>query len=287
MKKYKAIFILILSVALGNFNHTVYAQTNEPLKIMNYNVLVGFNGSNMYRDKYRNWITERLPDVITYQEMSKFTEESFAAFAKSYGHAYTAFFDTGSCCPLAISSKYPVSKIQKLKLEMNHGIIVAEIQGYTLVVLHLDPKSWEQRLVEIDKILKIIKPLSTKKLLMMGDFNSFSPVDAGIYNAQQARLDRAIKGKSKNINNGDFDYSVIQQVIEAGYIDTWWEKHQTFSHTCPTKLHSTSGDSDKLRIDYIWTSPDLKSKIKNCEIIYDSTTHMLSDHYPVLLTLER
>lgn len=284
MKRYKIIFLFILGIA---FSNVAYPLSGEPLKIMNYNVLTGFNGSEMYRQKYRNWIKERLPDIIAYQEMSNFTEETFAEFAKSYGHLYTAFFDTGSCCPLALSSKHPISDIQKLKLEMNHGVITAKVEGYTLVVLHLDPKSWEQRSVEIGKILKIIKPLSTEKLLMMGDFNSFSPVDADTYNAQQTRLQLAIKGKSKNVNNNNFDYSVIQQVIDAGYIDTYWQKQQKFGHSCPTKLHSTAGNTDKLRIDYIWTSPDLKNKIKDCEIIYDGTTHILSDHYPVLLTLER
>lgn len=287
MKTYIIIAVLVLSVVLDNAGYAACTGQGDPLKIMNYNVLVGFNGSKMYREKYKNWIKERLPDIIGYQEMSKFTEDTFAAFAQSYGHSYTVFFDTGSCCPLAISSKYPISNIQKIGIGLHHGVITAEIEGYRLIVLHLDPSSWQQRLVEIDKILAIIDSLPKEKRLMMGDFNSFSPVDADVYSTQQARLARAIKAQSKNINNGNFDYSVIQRVIDAGYIDSWWEKHRKFTHTCPTNLHSTAGSADKLRIDYIWTSPDLKPEIKDCEVVYDGTTHILSDHYPVLLTLER
>lgn len=285
MKRYKVIFIFLfcISVCLSKAK----AWQEEPLKILNYNVLVGFNGSEMYKQKYKTWLKDKLPDIIAYQEMSKFTEESFNEFAKSYGHQYTAFYNTGSCCPIALSSKYPISNIQKMKLEMNHGIITAEVLGYTVVVLHLDPKSWEQRLVEIDKILAKVRSLSTEKVLMMGDFNSISPIDKATYNLQTARLQRAQAAKSKNLNDNNFDYSVIQRVIDAGYIDATWEKQQKFIYTCPTKLHSVAGDNDKLRIDYIWTSPDLKSKIKNCEVIYDSTTNILSDHYPVVLTLDR
>lgn len=279
----KCLFVLIF--CLSSFQNIAFANEKE-LKVMSYNVLTGFNNNDHYKQKFKSWIEKELPDVIGFQEMSKFTAESFKAFAKSYGHEYTAFMETGGCCPIALSSKYPISDVKKVKEQLHHGLLMAKILDYNVMVLHLNPFDWEKRAVEIQSILEIAKPLmAQEKVIMMGDFNSLSAVDSQVYSAE--RLEKAIKGKSKNINNGNFDYSVTAAIQQAGFIDTFWQVNKKFSLSCPTKYYATSGTNNPIRIDYIWVNGALKEKIKKSEIIYNPVTHFVSDHYPVLLTLSK
>lgn len=268
------------------FNGITSAQDPKTLKVMTYNVLLGFNGSDSYKQKFKTWIAKDLPDIIGFQEMSNYTEETFAAFAKSYGHEYSILLATGNCCPIALSSKYPISNVKKLTSDLKRGTLIAEILDYQVVVLHLNPFEWEKRLQEIHTIMQNIKPNTEDKVIVMGDFNSMSPVDKAMYDTKE-RLDALVKSKSKNANNGAYDYSVIGKMQNSGFVDSYWEANMKYGFTCPTRLHSAVGNKNNFRIDYIWLSDILRDRIKSCDVIYDSTTHLLSDHYPVLLTLER
>lgn len=271
MKRDKMILSILFGVLV--ICQSVKADEKQPLKIMDYNVLVGFNGSETYKNKYKAWLKDKLPDIIAYQEMSKFTAESFAEFAKSYGHPYTAFFDTGSCCPIALSSKYPISDVQKIKEGMHHGLMLANVLDYQVAVLHLNPFDWKKRYEEINKVIEVLKPLADRKVIMMGDFNSRSPVDKEVYKLPE---------------KFDETYTVLEQVQKAGFIDSYWQVNKKFTRTHPTRLHSTVGyDKNHYRIDYIWVSPVLESRLKSCEVVEDAVTNILSDHYPILLTLER
>lgn len=282
--KYLLIGVVVL---LSNFNGKTFAQESKTLKVMTYNVLLGFNGSDSYKQKFTTWISKDLPDIIGFQEMSNYTEETFAAFAKSYGHDYSILLATGNCCPIALSSKYPISNIKKLTSDLKRGTIIANILDYQVAVLHLNPYEWEKRLEEINTILKETKPGTGKdKVIVMGDFNAMSAVDRDMYDTKE-RIDALVKSKSKNANNGSYDYSVMQQMQNAGFIDSYWETNMQYGFTCPTRLHSTVGNKNNFRIDYIWLSGALKTSIKSCTVLYDNATHLLSDHYPVLLTLDR
>jgi exodeoxyribonuclease-3 len=275
-------FIMMFSIA----GCTVAFAADAPvMKVMSYNVLTGFKGNDAFKKKFTEWMLKDQPDIIAYQELTRFTAESFKAFAEGYGHPYTAFMETGSCCPIAISSKHPISDVTRNKDDYHHGLLTAKVKDYTLVVLHLNPFEWAKRFEEINKVIETTKAaVKNEKVIMMGDFNALSAVDRGIYD-QPDRLARAIKGKSKNINNGMFDFSVIGQVEKAGFIDSYWHLNQKFSYTCPTKYYATSGLDNHIRIDYIWVNEALKPQLKTCEVLYTPLTHYLSDHYPLLLTL--
>lgn len=54
------------------------------------------------------------------------------------------------------------------------------INGYHIISLHLSPHRYESRQLDIDLILETIRQNGPfEKWLIMGDFNSVSPVDAG------------------------------------------------------------------------------------------------------------
>lgn len=282
--------LLLLLLLLLFFNCSTMAQGTagqKEFKIMTYNVLKGFSGAQALKDKFVTWISKDVPDIIVYDELSKFNDGMLSDLCRQFGHRYTAFFDTKSGFPVGISSKYPISNIQRFKEDFHHGVMMAKVLDYNIVVLHLSPFSWEKRSEEIAKIIAKTQTLpTTEKLLVMGDFNALSPLDSATYNGNPEMLERAIKAKSKNVNSDNkYDFTVIGSMLKAGFTDCLKQLNPNFEYTCPTPYYATAGVNSRTRIDYIWANPVLKPQIKKCEVIRNWHTDFLSDHYPVLLTL--
>ncbi|TZF84598.1 hypothetical protein FW774_06320 [Pedobacter sp. BS3] len=265
----------------------VRAQAGHELKIMTYNVLKGFKSTPAYKDKFVTWISKDTPDIIVYEELSKFNDGTLSDLCRQFGHRYTAFFDTKSGFPVGISSKYPISNIQRIKEDLHHGLMMAKILDYNIAVLHLSPFSWEKRYDEIGKIIQKLQTLpGNERTIVMGDFNARSPLDSLAYNANPDAQERSVKAKSKNVNSkGKFDYTVIERMLQAGFTDCLKQFNPDFQYTCPTPYYATAGVDSRMRIDYIWVNEPLKAHIKKCEVLRNWYTDFLSDHYPVLLTL--
>ncbi|MFD1630484.1 endonuclease/exonuclease/phosphatase family protein [Pseudopedobacter beijingensis] len=287
MKQKIYLVALLLLVFSGSGVMAQKTTGGGELKVMTYNVLKGFSGAQSLKDKFVTWISKDVPDIIVYEELSRFNDGMLSDLCKEFGHRYTAFFDTKSGFPVGISSKYPINNIQRIKEDFHHGVMMAKVLDYNIVVLHLSPFSWEKRYDEIGKIVQRLQTLPAgEKTLVMGDFNARSPLDSMVYNANPEVLERAVKAKSKNINNeGKYDYTVIEQMSKAGFIDCLKQLNSAFEYTCPTPLYASASIDGRSRIDYIWASPALKSQLKKCEVSRNWYTDFLSDHYPVLLTL--
>ena len=84
---------------------------------------------------------------------------------------------------------------------------------------------YESRQLDIDLILETIRQNGPfEKWLIMGDFNSVSPVDAGKYAdgrlADRLRKEEEKRPALKNLVNGEIDYSVHQRILDFGFIDS-------------------------------------------------------------------
>jgi exonuclease III len=77
----------------------------------------------------------------------------------------------------------------------------------------------------------------------------------------------------RNLKDGKFDYSVIASIEKAGYIDLMKYFHNNF-------IQSSVGS--RQRIDFMFGNKALVKGAMSNEIIIDSTTQKLSDHYPTL-----
>lgn len=291
------IFLHFCFVSLGQPNH---------LKLLNYNALHGFNGDDVLKAKYINWVKEIAPDIVTYQEMNGYSQNDIGALAESYGHPYAVImnqeFGLPVTHPIAITSKYPILNVKRVLDNMWHGYIYAYIHGLHLFVTHLAPFTLKDRQKDIDKILAQAKLLPQEgKILIAGDFNSLSPVDSLMYGNELLLSMKRIEGrkepksgtpilryreiKRNNLNNGKIDYSVIERIIEEGYIDAFYQNNHKFKNSVPTKEYLKKG-SKLRRIDYIWTNVELTKYITDVDIVQDEVTGFLSDHYPLMITFK-
>lgn len=276
MKNQYFAFKLCCFFLLISFLPAKNVQAQDHLKIIQYNVLEGFIGDSLIQNRFIAWVKEINPDIVAYQEMNGFTQKKLENFASRYGHDYAVLLRADGY-PVAFSSKFPILNVQKVIGNMHHGYIYGYTANLHLFVIHFSPHQWTKRNSEVRQILAHASLLpQNEKILITGDFNSFSPSDSSVYDQDRLKSYLLYEEKNKHIRNlkdGKFDYSVIASIEKAGYIDLMKCFHNNF-------IQSSVGS--RQRIDFMFGNKALVKGAMSNEIIIDSTTQKLSDHYPTL-----
>lgn len=278
----KKTFIVLAALLL--MSGAAFAQ--DYLRVLSYNILEGMKlDSTKGKQQFVKWVKDQDPDIFAIQEANKFTAESLAELAKSYGHNYSVLVKEKGY-PTALTSRFPIIDAEKINENITHGYITAKVNGYHIVVLHLNPHHYDIRRKEMAAILaKIKENKATKKLIVMGDFNSNSPLDKANY-ADGALVKRLKEAKLKyafhnNLVNGEeIDFEVQGSILDFGLVDII--KH--LADTDPANAKEIN--PAKHRIDYIYVSKDLKSKVIRGKFIRDDFTKKFSDHLPIIIELK-
>ncbi|TKC06064.1 endonuclease/exonuclease/phosphatase family protein [Pedobacter frigoris] len=276
---------LILFTALFSVGWSAFAQ--DPLRVLSYNILEGMKTDvTPGKQQFVQWVKDQDPDILALQEANKFTSETLAALAKSYGHDYSMIVKATGY-PVALTSRFPITDVQKINENITHGFITATVNGYNIVVLHLNPHKYDVRRQEITTILAKIKANNTtKKLIVMGDFNSYSPLDQASHadgQLVQRFKDAKLKNAAHNnlVNGEGIDYEVQEKILDFGLIDIL--KHLADEEPANAKEIIPG----KYRIDYIYVSKDLKKKLVRGKFIRDDFTKKYSDHLPLIIELKQ
>lgn len=266
---------------------------NKNLKIISYNVYVGMSADKTEGKKeFAEWFKQQNPDIVALQEVTNFTQASLEKLAHSYGHPYAVLLVEGEKYPVAITSKYPITNVKKVIDNMDRGFIQANIQGQTFIVLHLSPFDYQTRRNEVDLILANIKNNpAIKNWVVMGDFNSFAPVDSLAYAdgkliANLKKYEQKYAPIRKLVDN-KIDYYVINRMNQSGFYDALKLFHKDFIKTVHPKHFEPVGLPDvPTRIDFVFVSKGLKKNIKSAEVLVDEFTDAHSDHYPMMIELQ-
>jgi len=257
-------------------------------KVLSCNTLKGFNNDAARMAAFQNWVKERKPDVVAFQEMNGFTQKKLMSFANRAGFPY-AVLQKERGFPVALISKYPITGTKKVTKGMWHGMLYGKILDYHFFVTHLSPNTYQQRIADVDTLLKYIGNIpKTEKILLMGDFNNMSPQDKKYYdNEAKMKLVRASEMNNPDIRilkNGEIEFTAIRNIINAGFYDSWKLFNKGYEKSAPTKVKK---HHNYTRIDYIWVNKTLKRECLNATIVKDDFTDYMSDHYPVLLVLKK
>ena len=286
MKNIHIIVVVVLSAitfASCTIPTTVEQQVN--FKVLCYNVLYGLQNDSAVQDHYVKWVKEINPDIIAYQEMNDFTQRSLEIFAARYQHDY-AIMSKVDGFPTALSSCYPIVNVQKVVDNMWHAYIYANINDIHVFVLHFSPHSLEKRRAEVRQILAHAALLpQNEKIMILGDFNALSDDDAASYSDQyveQRRIREVQNDHIRNLDNGKLDFSVIQAMKNAGYIDAYRMFHEDFKASIPTRKYGDT-ENNGSRIDFVWLNSELAKYVVSAECIHDEDTDVMSDHYPLLV----
>lgn len=298
----KTIFCL-LALSFAFVQQNVAQQKTGQLTVLDYNSMHGFTTDSSSRTEYVNWVKQLAPDVVMYQEMIDFPKAELEQFAKQYGHTFMAVMskETGYDVthPIVITSKYPMEEVEMKNEGMWHGYVCAKIKGVYCIATHLAPFTLKDRQKDIETILAKVRSLPKNAMVLIGgDFNSLARFDSAQYGDNllkgMLKLEGRLEPKSgtpivknktiyrNNLNNGQIDYSVTDKMMEANFVDAYFFLHKTFKNSVPVKSQMKK-NSILRRTDYVWLNKNLSGKLVAADIIHDSTTDVISDHYPILV----
>lgn len=252
---------------------------NKPMKVICYNILRGMErDTTANKSMYVEWLKSHNPDIVAIQEAAKCKQKDLEELAHSYGHPYAILLKENNYC-VAVTSKYPIVDVQKVTENMHHGFIQAKINGYNVIITHLSPFSYQKRRQEIDIILQSIHATEKQdNWIVLGDFNSISPLDAEIY--KNGKYLDNVKNLAKKyayhdnlIDKERLDFEVHQKMLDFGLSDAFrvYDKNLIIPRAA--------------RIDFIYVSKDLESRIKYSYYINDDFGKKYSDHLPLVLEL--
>lgn len=262
----------------------VEAQQEPSFTVISYNVLEGLGQKEEKKEAFVKWVSEKDPDVLALMELNGFTQRSLQEIARKYGHPYAVIAkETGYA--MGLTSKYPITGVEKVIDNMHHGYLYARVKGYHLIATHFSPHRYRKRQEEAQNILARAAYIPRKdKVIILGDLNSYAPSDSAVYAASGKLAYWMERDKTvshmENLNQGNFDYSTITSFMDAGYTDTYRLWHNTFQATCPTTYYANP-NATFARIDYILVNRSLRNKCVEGGILKDAVTDTLSDHYPV------
>ena len=265
------------------------SPSGPSLKVLSYNVWYGFTKKPERKADYLAYVKELAPDVVSLQELNGYTPEKLAADAKSWGHAYSVLLKEDGF-PTGLTSNRPISKVRRVLKGYHHGLLSCVTHGVHFYVIHLHPGHWEIRLREVNLLLNDLaaRP-ADEKILLVGDFNTFSNRDKPAYDASSdmvpffRRLDQRWKS-NRNLNDDRLDYRHLERLEGAGFADLAAAKRKTFRGTFPTKLRAGEDNGPERRLDYVFANPVMTRACRSAQCLVNERTAMLSDHYPVSAT---
>jgi exonuclease III len=250
--------------------------------ILSYNILEGLQHGQVQIDVFVEWATNHDPDIIFYQELNGWSGEKFSELAARCGHPFAAKIKEDGY-RMGISSKTELTDVQRFTEGFALGYVYARTLDYHLFAVHLNPFEEEIRLGEIHKVLTHINTLpKDAQVMIVGDFNSLAESDMNAYDEEFQKnflLDK------RRTHDKQIEFRVTNELLKAGFTDAYKLFHDEFKVSCPTAKRIFQGDAG-VRIDYAFLSPALKDKCTSAEIVHDPITKYLSDHYPLVFTLQ-
>lgn len=294
--EFKILLLLLFTIGL---NQSILGQTNsKKLKVMTYNIWNGFDwGKDSLRNKELiHWVKEQNPDVLALQELCGYDESKLRADAEKWGHPYVYILKERGY-PTGLTSKEPIELIEKNVDNFWHGLLHVKTYGIDFFVVHLSPSDSDIRLREARQIKSRIQELQTDSYLILGDFNSHSPLDAYWLESKvelKASMEKKEGDQYDNLRHGEFDYAPISEFLSVPAIDLGLNKldfQESFTFPAPVLVGQYGQTPEtilqnRVRIDYILASPKLAKQCVNLEVFNQGPPEKLSDHFPVMAEFE-
>jgi exodeoxyribonuclease-3 len=258
------------------------------MKIVSWNI----NSLRLRLSLLRKFIDNNSPDIICLQEIKVSNDDFPLAEVRSLGFDYIEFDGEKSYNGVAIFSKYPIKKVEKIDI-LNYGHkrhIFAQIKapigeinlhnfyvpaGGDIPDVALNNK-FDHKLKFVDWMSEYFIKNSQPKTIILGDFN-IAPKPQDVWSHKQllkivSHTPIEVEKLEKLQKSLDFVDTHRFLVGEDLKLYSWW------SYRAKDPLQSDRGR----RLDHIWITPDLKSSLKNAKIYRDFRLEdSPSDHVPI------
>ncbi|MHC4606155.1 MAG: endonuclease/exonuclease/phosphatase family protein [Planctomycetota bacterium] len=264
------------------------------MKVLTYNIWDG--GVNEIggdrQKKILSVLGDARPDIVALQEASGFDREerdTLAAWAKKLGmEGRLARAPTGY--HVAVLARPPMKFLSAEAIHpalFTNACLSARLEspaGEVIVfAVHLNPFDPDARLTEARHVAR--SAYAEHPVLLMGDFNSFSPrdtVDASVRKLSRRVLARFIAAQEPAVGEDPpFDTRAIGILEWAGFVDVFRRLHPAEPGcTLPTRCPRPR-ESAQMRLDYIFATEALVERAEKCEVIRTPASDFGSDHCPL------
>jgi len=245
-------------------------SSSEPLRIINWNVLYGFNHQNSIQEA-SDWLHSQRPNIIAFQELNGISENHLVGYAKEWGHSYAVTHKKGGF-PVGLSSVEPIEVFERQSEGFHHGFLHCKTYEIHFFVVHF----WPGKANEVDEILSRVKPLleSGERVILLGDFNGCSRKDEAFLLA--------------NAELREPDYTFVDKVEAMGFQDIVFKHDPSAKVSCPSPITipQWSKDMEELRlkeyrIDFVFANEEFAESSVSGTILRGGELDLISDHYPV------
>ncbi|MDG1891328.1 MAG: hypothetical protein P8L18_08455 [Verrucomicrobiota bacterium] len=258
----------VLTLALCAEN----VSTESSIKIVNWNVLYGFNHGQALEAGSR-WIAEQAPDIVALQELNGLSVEQLGHHARSWDHAH-AVMHKESGFPVGLTSNRPVEVLERVVKGGHHGYLHCKTRGVHFFVVHF----WPGQFFEPDRVTETSRLLLSRKerIIILGDFNGCSRRDAHF-------LKTHATGRMP-------DFSFVDQVESLGFVDMIHKHDPLAKVSCPSPITIPRWSRDlaelktkQYRIDFVFADPQLAQGSESGTLLLEPVINTISDHYPVVV----
>ena len=243
------------------------------------------------------WINEVNPDIICLQE-TKVVDEDFPVKAFNELGYQVIVFGQKSYNGVAIISRLEMGNISKgfckdltnqdaiKKFAEQKRLISAVVNGITIVNVYvpngssLNSQKFDYKIQWLDCLASFLDKQEEKGNLicLLGDFN-IAPSNIDIHNPEKY---------GEGIMASEIERNSLKNVLKTRLIDTFRIYEKNTGHWSWWDYRNNSFELNKgWRIDHIYISNSLSSKLKSCVI--DSNPRgnsQPSDHAPVMINLD-
>ena len=231
-------------------------------------------------------IKKESPDCLTINEANTFVADSnkiLKHVADETGFPYYDIALSGEFdFHVAVFSKFPLKSVRKLQ-PLKRACLIAFIETkfgeISIASLHLTPNSEDLRHPEIDLVVNSQKDWENR--ILMGDMNSLSSRDS--YSPDMVKKLNEVSLR-RFTTDGKLRFDAIEKIESSGYYDSAVQLGKNKEITSPTLLNEFSQHYN-MRLDYIFLSKSLLSRLVDYKVIKNKLTEKASDHYPITVTL--
>lgn len=258
------------------------------MKIISWNI----NSLRLRLPLLKKFIEEAAPDVVCLQEI-KVQDADFPLLeVRALGFDFIEFSGEKSYNGVAILSKFPLSKIQKIDIE-NYGhkrhisatikTKIGEVELHNFYVpaggdipdVKLNDK-FDHKLKFIDWMSDFFVSQKNKKIIILGDMN-IAPLEHDVWSHKQllkivSHTPIEVEKMTRLQQSLNFVDTHRHFVDEKEKLYSWW------SYRAKDPLGANKGR----RLDHIWATPNLRNHIQAMKIHRDFRSETQpSDHVPI------
>jgi exodeoxyribonuclease-3 len=257
-------------VAASMANNSDPRHDSGSLKVLNWNVLYGFNHGNSVQEGI-DWIRSQDPDVVALQELNGHTAASLQEMSQRWGHTHAVILKEDGF-PVGLTSNREIEVIERRVEGFHHGYLHGRTHGIHFFVVHF----WPGKDHEAAHVVTSIRPLleQQRDVIVLGDFNTHSRKDAAFLATRSGVTPQ---------------FAVVDLLVSTGFVDLVHKHDPQAKYSCPSPITiprwSESMEvlaTKRQRIDFVFASESLAARSVSAGIGISERLHGISDHYPVI-----